>query len=98
LSCRIAASTRPTALPCSRWSRARRIPAGPSDHDIEELGPTGLRDPSVVRFKIFTLDNRILQRRIGRLGDSDAGGCAAALEAALREKTRAFDQADEPNT
>ena len=40
----------------------------PSDHALKELQPTGLRDPSVVRFKIFTLDNRILQRRIGRLG------------------------------
>ena len=55
-----------------------------SDHTIEELRKTGLRDPSVVRFKIFTLDNRILQRRIGRLGDNDARGCAAAVDAILR--------------
>jgi mRNA interferase MazF len=55
----------------------------PSDHEIEELGPTGLRDPSVVRFKLFTLDNRILQRRIGRLGEADARACAAALTAAV---------------
>jgi len=71
----------------------------PSDHEIEELGPTGLRDPSVVRFKLFTLDNRILQRRIGRLVDPDAQACAAMLQTALREKTRRFrDQADERNT
>lgn len=55
----------------------------PSDHQIEELGPTGLRDPSVVRWKVFTLDNRILQRRIGRLGEADARACAAALDALL---------------
>jgi mRNA interferase MazF len=55
----------------------------PSDHEIEDLGPTGLRDPSVVRFKIFTLDNRILQRRIGGLGESDARACTAALAAAI---------------
>ena len=68
----------------------------PSDQEIEELGPTGLRDPSVVRFKLFTLDNRILQRRIGRLGDSDARACAAALEAAFRDETRrSRDQVDE---
>lgn len=51
----------------------------PSDHAIGDLRPTGLRDPSVVRFKVFTLDNRILQRRIGQLGADDARGCAAAL-------------------
>jgi mRNA interferase MazF len=56
----------------------------PGDQAIEDLRPTGLRDPSVVRFKVFTLDNRVLQRRIGRLGDDDAGGCAAALDTILR--------------
>jgi mRNA interferase MazF len=51
----------------------------PSDHAIKELHPTGLRAPSVVRFKVFTLDNRILQRRIGQLGADDGHGCAALL-------------------
>jgi mRNA interferase MazF len=55
-----------------------------SDHTIEEFEKSGLRDPSVVRFKIFTLDNRILQRRIGHLGDNDARGCAAAVDSILR--------------
>ena len=56
----------------------------PSDHAIEDLRPTGLREASVVRFKVFTLDNRILQRRIGKLGDDDARGCAAALDTIVR--------------
>jgi mRNA interferase MazF len=56
----------------------------PSDHAIEDLRPTGLRAPSVVRFKVFTLDNRILQRRIGHLGDDEARACAAALHAIFR--------------
>jgi mRNA interferase MazF len=51
----------------------------PSDHAIGDLRPTGLHDSSVVRFKVFTLDNRILQRRIGRVGDDDARNCLAAL-------------------
>jgi hypothetical protein len=38
----------------------------------------------VVRFKVFTLDNRILQRRIGQLGNDDARSCAAALDAIFR--------------
>lgn len=58
----------------SRW---------PSDRTLGSLEPTGLRDPSVVRFKVFTLDNRILQRRIGHLGDDDARDCAAALHTIL---------------
>ena len=51
----------------------------PSDRPIEDLQPTGLRDPSVVRFKVFTLDNRILQRRIGQLSGHDAGACVIVL-------------------
>ena len=55
----------------------------PSDHEIVELEPTGLHAASVVRFKIFTLDNRILQRRIGRLSDRDARACSGTLEASF---------------
>jgi len=44
-----------------------------------ELEPTGLHAASVVRFKIFTLDNRLLQRRIGRLSDGDARACGGTL-------------------
>jgi mRNA interferase MazF len=51
----------------------------PGDRAIEDLQPTGLRDASVVRFKVFTLDNRILQRRIGQLGRDDARDCVTAL-------------------
>jgi mRNA interferase MazF len=56
----------------------------PGDRAIASLPPTGLRDPSVVRFKVFTLDNRILQRRIGQLGENDARSCAAALDTVFR--------------
>jgi mRNA interferase MazF len=55
----------------------------PSDHEIVELPPTGLRAASVVRFKIFTLDHRLLQRRIGRLIERDVRTCTAALDAGL---------------
>jgi mRNA interferase MazF len=58
----------------------------PSDQTIEDLRPTGLREPSVVRFKVFTLDNRILQRRIGQLGDDDARNAAAALDTIFRKR------------
>ena len=55
----------------------------PSDHPIAELGPTGLRHASVVRWKTFTLDNRIIQRRIGTLDSKDRAGCEILLADAL---------------
>jgi mRNA interferase MazF len=58
----------------------------PSDHAIEDLRPTGLRDPSVVRSKVFTFDNRILQRRIWHLSDEDARGCSTDLETIFRRQ------------
>lgn len=51
----------------------------PSDYPIQDIQPTGLRVACVVRWKLFTLDNRALQRRIGHLGERDARGCRAAL-------------------
>jgi mRNA interferase MazF len=51
----------------------------PSDYPIEDLRPTGLRVACVVRWKLFTLDNRALQRHIGHLGERDAHGCRVAL-------------------
>ena len=55
----------------------------PSDYAIEDRGPTGLRVACVVRWKLFTLDNRALQRRIGQLGERDAHRCRAALAGIL---------------
>jgi mRNA-degrading endonuclease toxin of MazEF toxin-antitoxin module len=55
----------------------------PSDHPIDDLGPTGLQHPSVLRWKVFTLDNRVISRRIGSLAEADADSCIAALAAAL---------------
>ena len=51
----------------------------PSDYAILELGPTGLRVGCVVRWKVFTLPNRALHRRLGHLGEPDKEGCRAAL-------------------
>ena len=51
----------------------------PSDYAIADLRPTGLRSACVVRWKLFTLDNRVLGRRIGGLGDRDQRSCHAAL-------------------
>ncbi|MGH6945185.1 MAG: type II toxin-antitoxin system PemK/MazF family toxin [Geminicoccaceae bacterium] len=51
----------------------------PSDYAIRDLAPTGLRVACVVRWKLFTLDNRLMRPRIGHLGNRDARDCRAAL-------------------
>jgi len=43
----------------------------PSDISIKQLLPTGLTTHSFIRPKIFTIDNRIIKRSIGILGEKD---------------------------
>lgn len=46
----------------SRWE---------SDLPIRSLKPAGLPIPSIIRMKLFTLDERFLLRRLGRLSQQD---------------------------
>ena len=46
-------------------------PPWPADHRIGNLAQAGLPVPCIVRLKLFTLDNRLLERRIGCLGTGD---------------------------
>ena len=48
----------------------------------------GLPSPSVVRLKIFTLDDRLVERRVGALGPPDASAVASRAGAALRRARR----------
>ena len=43
------------------------------DHEIGDIEAAGLEVQCIVRFKLFTLDNRLLLRKIGRLGQDDWG-------------------------
>ena len=43
----------------------------PLDCEIKIKKQSGLTAPSVVRMKLFTLDNRFIIRKIGHLSDSD---------------------------
>jgi mRNA interferase MazF len=43
----------------------------PSDALISDLGSAGLSSPSIVRFKLFTLDNRLVSGSIGKLASDD---------------------------
>ena len=51
----------------------------PLDQTLGNLVAAGLPAPSKVRFKLFTLDDRLVRGRLGRLDDSDAQAVAHAL-------------------
>ena len=50
-----------------------------SDVSISNLGSTGLPSPSIVRFKLFTLDNRLVTSAIGRVEGDDWSSVLKAL-------------------
>jgi mRNA interferase MazF len=43
----------------------------PLDMAIEDLSSAGLPVPSVIRMKLFTLDHRLILRKLGKLGKKD---------------------------
>ena len=55
----------------------------PGDWEVRELDAAGLRAPCMARLKVFTLDNRLVIRRIGTLGEMDQRGVEARLRAHL---------------
>jgi mRNA interferase MazF len=55
----------------------------PGDTDIHDLSAAGLPLPCIVRLKAFTLDNRLILRRIGALSPSDRKHVTSALKAHL---------------
>ena len=57
--------------------------AWPGDSPISQWAACGLSAPCSVRLKLFTLDNRLIVKRIGRLSDEDKNRVTAALKAIL---------------
>ena len=55
----------------------------PSDCPIHDLAPAGLRTPSIVRCKLFTVPNAQIGRRIGRLSEADRSRIGSHLDAIL---------------
>ena len=55
----------------------------PTDSPLSQLANCGLTRPCVVRLKLFTLDNRLIVRRIGRLAEEDKTRVAGALKSIL---------------
>jgi len=55
--------------------------AWPGDVEIEDTAAAGLPLPCIVRLKLFTLDARLLLKRIGVLSAPDRRRVASALKA-----------------
>lgn len=56
-----------------------------NDINISDLASTGLDVASVVRMKMFTIDNRIIKRKIGTLGLRDRKACAKVVSGSLED-------------
>lgn len=58
---------------------SRKNAPWPLDVPISAEAEAGLAAPSVVRMKLFTLDNRLVIRKIGRLSKPDRVAVQSAL-------------------
>ena len=55
----------------------------PLDWLVQELEPAGLRQPCLVRMKLFTLDERLLLGQLGALAETDRLGVSQRLMSLL---------------
>lgn len=55
----------------------------PGDTPLKDHAAAGLSRPCLVRLKLFTLDNRLIAKSIGRLSAADKKHVAAALATCL---------------
>ncbi|MCM8596013.1 type II toxin-antitoxin system PemK/MazF family toxin [Accumulibacter sp.] len=61
-------------------------PPWPLDCHIADLAAAGLPSPSKVRFKLFTLDHRLVRGELGTLGAADRSLVHEALAQLLGER------------
>jgi len=57
--------------------------AWPLDVPITDLKSAGLPAPSIVRFKLFTLDHRLVRGKLGRLAEKDRAKVQKAIRLLL---------------
>lgn len=57
--------------------------AWPQDYDIQQWAQAGLRLPSWIRMKIFTLENTLIIDKLGTLQPSDITGFRAVATASM---------------
>lgn len=55
----------------------------PLDFEIQNLDSAGLPSPSVIRMKLFTLDEKLIIRKAGKLASPDQDKIIAALRQLL---------------
>ena len=55
----------------------------PLDVGVSDLKAAGLPAPSIVRFKLFTLDHRLVRGKLGRLAEKDQASVQKALQRLL---------------
>ena len=55
----------------------------PLDQNIEDLDSAGLPSASIVRMKLFTLDDRLIIRKAGSLGEKDRKAVSKVLQQLL---------------
>ena len=55
----------------------------PGDCTLKEYSEAGLPLPCLVRLKLFTLDNRVILRRLGSLGKADRSRVETSLKTHL---------------
>ncbi|MEF3168605.1 MAG: type II toxin-antitoxin system PemK/MazF family toxin [Deltaproteobacteria bacterium] len=60
-------------------------PPWPLDCPVTDLAAAGLPAPSKVRFKLFTLDHRLVRGALGRLSPADAASVTEGLARLLGE-------------
>lgn len=55
----------------------------PLDYPLADIAAAGLPAPSLVRFKLFTLDHRLLRGVLGHLAGEDAAAVRSSLQQLL---------------
>lgn len=71
--------------PCSACITTRAEPPWPGDHRIRDLAGAGLPVPCIVRLKLFTLDNRLIEEKLSRLGNDERTAVRDNLASALSD-------------
>ena len=56
----------------------------PLDIEIQDLKIAGLNSPSIIRWKIFTLDNRLIIKSLGRLSPVDMHNTKKSFELLIK--------------
>jgi mRNA interferase MazF len=57
--------------------------AWPLDVGITDLGVAGLKSPSIIRMKLFTIDHALVQKHLGRMSSQDQKAVESTLQSLL---------------